>query len=44
MDSFVEGGKMFKTTSALVTPLESQTEGSIKKVQQLFLQNCHLSL
>ena len=45
MDGFVEAGKIFKMTPALVTPLESRrTEGNIKKVQQLLLQNCHLSL
>jgi len=44
MDGFVEGGKVFKTTPALVTPLESRTEGNIKKVRQLLPQNCHLSL
>jgi hypothetical protein len=44
MDSFVEDGKLLKMTSALVTPLESQTEGNIKKVRQLLLQNFHLSL
>ena len=44
MDGFVEGGKVFKTTPAFVTPLESRTEGNIKKVRQLLLQNCHLSL
>jgi hypothetical protein len=44
MDGFVKGRKTFRTTPGVVAPVTLGMDSNIEKVQQLLLQNHHLSL